>query len=102
MVTVREVPAAAGASTSTVSYVVTGDKRLPAATIPKVQASIRELGCSPNVAGRALFLNVALIEPRSRRAAARGIPIPDDLSIVVLASGEQPEVGRLPSLSGEG
>ena len=56
MVTIREVAAAAGVSASTVSYVVTGNKRLPAETVAKVRASIRDLGYRPNAAGRALSL----------------------------------------------
>lgn len=56
MVTIRDVAAAAGVSPSTVSYVVTGNKRLPPATVAKVQASIRELGYRPSAAGRALSL----------------------------------------------
>lgn len=56
MVTIREVATAAGVSPSTVSYVVTGNKKLPAATVAKVRASILELGYTPNAAGRALSL----------------------------------------------
>lgn len=56
MVTMRDVAAAAGVSLSTVSYVVTGNKKLPPETVAKVRASILELGYSPNAAGRALSL----------------------------------------------
>lgn len=56
MVTIREVAMAAGVSPSTVSYVVTGNKKLPAATVAKVRASILELGYTPNATGRALSL----------------------------------------------
>lgn len=56
MVTIKEVATAAGVSPSTVSYVVTGNKKLPAATVTKVRAAILELGYTPNPAGRALSL----------------------------------------------
>lgn len=56
MVTIREVAAAAGVPPSTVSYVITGNKRLPPETVAKVQASIRALGYRPSAAGRALSL----------------------------------------------
>jgi DNA-binding LacI/PurR family transcriptional regulator len=56
MVTIRDVAEAAGVAPSTVSYVLTGNKRLPQATVAKVRASALKLGYRPDPTARALSL----------------------------------------------
>lgn len=56
MVTIREVAAHAGVARSTVSYVLTGNKKLPEATRRKVLDSVAELGYRPDPMARALAL----------------------------------------------
>ncbi|GAB3283087.1 LacI family DNA-binding transcriptional regulator [Kineosporia babensis] len=56
MATIRDVAAAAGVAPSTVSYILRGKKRYPAATVERVMASIAELGYRPDSAARALAL----------------------------------------------
>ena len=53
MVTIRDVATDAGVSRSTVSYVLTGNKRLSPATVAKVRASMAKLGYRPDLAARA-------------------------------------------------
>ena len=57
MVTIREVAADAGVARSTVSYVLSGNKRMSDETIRRVMASVKKLGYRPNAAARALALN---------------------------------------------
>ncbi|MFT3975029.1 MAG: LacI family DNA-binding transcriptional regulator [Amaricoccus sp.] len=54
MVTITEVAAAAGASTSTVSHVLNGTRRVAPATAERVEAAIRAAGYAPNMLARAL------------------------------------------------
>lgn len=56
MVTIRDVAEAAGVSPSTVSYVFSGNKRLPATTVARVRASAATLGYRPHATARALSL----------------------------------------------
>lgn len=56
MVTIRDVAADAGVAPSTVSYVLSGNKRLPDATVQKVLTSVSRLGYRPSPTGRALAL----------------------------------------------
>ncbi len=56
MATIRDVAADAGVSRSTVSYVLSGKKRLRPATIARVRASMAKLGYRPDPAARALAL----------------------------------------------
>lgn len=56
MVTIRDVAAAAGVAPSTVSYALSGKKRLPPETVEKVRRSILELGYRPHATARALAL----------------------------------------------
>ncbi len=56
MVTIRDVAAAAGVAPSTVSYVLSGKKRLPPETVDRVRHSILELGYRPHATARALAL----------------------------------------------
>ncbi|RKN43978.1 LacI family DNA-binding transcriptional regulator [Streptomyces hoynatensis] len=53
MVTIRDVATDAGVSRSTVSYVLTGNKRLSPATVARVRASMAKLGYRPDLAARA-------------------------------------------------
>jgi DNA-binding LacI/PurR family transcriptional regulator len=54
--TIRDVAAAAGVAPSTVSNILSGKKKFPAATVERVMASITELGYRPDSAARALAL----------------------------------------------
>lgn len=56
MATIRDVAADAGVAASTVSYVLSGNKKLPAATVERVLASVARLGYRPSPAARALAL----------------------------------------------
>lgn len=56
MATIRDVAADAGVAASTVSYVLSGKKRLPDATVQRVLASVAKLGYRPSPAARALAL----------------------------------------------
>jgi len=56
MATIREVAADAGVAASTVSYVLSGNKKLPEPTVERVLASVRKLGYRPSPAARALSL----------------------------------------------
>jgi DNA-binding LacI/PurR family transcriptional regulator len=75
MVTIRDVAADAGVARSTVSYVLSGNKKLPEATRQKVLASVARLGYRPNPRARALALKrtnilgfLASIDLESREA----------------------------------
>jgi DNA-binding LacI/PurR family transcriptional regulator len=54
--TIRDVAASAGVAPSTVSNILSGKKKFPAATVDRVMASISELGYRPDPAARALAL----------------------------------------------
>ena len=54
MATIADVARAAGVSTSTVSYVLSGRRPISAATRARVEASIAELGYRPHAGARAL------------------------------------------------
>jgi DNA-binding LacI/PurR family transcriptional regulator len=56
MATIRDVAADAGVARSTVSYVLSGKKKLPAVTVERVMASVTKLGYRPDPAARALAL----------------------------------------------
>ncbi|MBU4335409.1 MAG: LacI family transcriptional regulator [Actinobacteria bacterium] len=56
MATIRDVAADAGVAASTVSYVLSGNKKLPQATVDRVLASVARLGYRPSPAARALAL----------------------------------------------
>ena len=56
MATIRDVAADAGVARSTVSYVLSGKKKLPQATIDRVLASVAKLNYRPDPAARALAL----------------------------------------------
>ncbi len=75
MVTIRDVAADAGVARSTVSYVLSGKKKLPDATRERVLASVSKLGYRPDPAARALALRrtnilgfLASIDPASRES----------------------------------
>lgn len=75
MVTIRDVAADAGVARSTVSYVLSGKKKLPDATRERVLASVTKLGYRPDPAARALALRrtnilgfLASIDPASRES----------------------------------
>lgn len=57
MVTIRDVAADAGVARSTVSYVLSGNKRMSEETVHRVLASVKKLGYRPNAAARALALS---------------------------------------------
>lgn len=57
MVTIREVAADAGVARSTVSYVLSGKKRMGDETVRRVLASVKKLGYRPSAAARALALS---------------------------------------------
>ncbi|SEF00067.1 LacI family DNA-binding transcriptional regulator [Ruania alba] len=54
MATIDDVAKRAGVATSTVSYVLSGKRRISAATRAKVQAAVAELGYHPHAGARAL------------------------------------------------
>lgn len=54
--TIRDVAADAGVAASTVSYVLSGRKKLPEPTVQRVLASVAKLGYRPSPAARALAL----------------------------------------------
>ncbi|QHC67796.1 substrate-binding domain-containing protein [Rathayibacter sp. VKM Ac-2759] len=56
MVTIRDVAADAGVARSTVSYVLSGNKKLPEATRMRVLESVARLGYRPDPMARALAL----------------------------------------------
>jgi LacI family transcriptional regulator len=56
MVTIRDVAADAGVARSTVSYVLSGNKKLPEATRTRVLESVARLGYRPDPLARALAL----------------------------------------------
>ena len=56
VITIRDVAADAGVAVSTVSYALSGRKKLPEATVRKVQASATKLGYRPSSTGKALAL----------------------------------------------
>lgn len=56
MATIRDVAADAGVAASTVSYVLSGNKKLPDATVQRVLLSVAKLGYRPSPAARALAL----------------------------------------------
>lgn len=57
MVTIRDVAADAGVARSTVSYVLSGNKRMSEDTVRRVLASVKKLGYRPSAAARALALS---------------------------------------------
>lgn len=67
MATIADVARAAGVSTSTVSYVLSGRRPISAATRSRVEASIAKLGYRPHAGARALASNrtnvLALVAP---------------------------------------
>ncbi len=67
MVTISDVARAAGVSTSTVSYVLSGKRTISPETRERVHRSIRELGYHPHAGARALASSrtrvVALVAP---------------------------------------
>ena len=82
----------AGVSTSTVSYALSGERPISAATRERIEAAMAELGYTPNalaggLAGRRSRI-LALLFP----AAARGIGS-DDLEYVVAAADAARELG---------
>lgn len=56
MATIRDVASDAGVAPSTVSYVLSGRKKLPEATVQRVLESVARLGYRPSPAARALAL----------------------------------------------
>lgn len=56
MATIRDVAADAGVAPSTVSYVLSGRKKLPETTVQHVLASVAKLGYRPSPTARALAL----------------------------------------------
>lgn len=54
MVTMDDVASRAGVSTSTVSHVLNGTRKVSAATLQAVQRAIQELGYIPNTLARSL------------------------------------------------
>ena len=68
MTTIRDVAAHAGVSTTTVSHVVNGTRRVDAATAARVEAAIDELGYRPNALARSM---------RRGRTHTVGIVLPD-------------------------
>lgn len=74
MVTIRDVAADAGVARSTVSYVLSGNKKLPEATRLRVLESVARLGYRPDPMARALALRrtnilgfFASVDPESRQ-----------------------------------
>lgn len=74
MVTIRDVAADAGVARSTVSYVLSGNKKLPEATRKRVLESVARLGYRPDPMARALALRrtnilgfFASVDPESRQ-----------------------------------
>ncbi|MBF4636106.1 LacI family DNA-binding transcriptional regulator [Agreia pratensis] len=74
MVTIRDVAADAGVARSTVSYVLSGNKKLPEKTRLRVLESVARLGYRPDPMARALALRrtnilglLASIDPSSRQ-----------------------------------
>ena len=68
MTTIRDVAAHAGVSTTTVSHVVNGTRRVDAGTAARVKAAIDELGYRPNALARSM---------RRGRTHTVGIVLPD-------------------------
>lgn len=68
MTTIRDVAAQAGVSTTTVSHVVNGTRKVDAGTAARVEAAIRELGYRPNALARSM---------RRGRTHTVGIVLPD-------------------------
>lgn len=76
MATINDVARAAGVSTSTVSYVLSGRRPISPETRARVEASILELGYRPNAGARALASRrsqvIALVAPLR---ADNGVPV---------------------------
>ena len=77
MTTIMDVAAAAGVSTSTVSYVLSGKRTISSATRSRVQRAIEELGYRPNAGARALA---------SKRTNVIGLVVPlrEDVNVNVI------------------
>ena len=77
MVTIADVARAAGVSTSTVSYVLSGRRPISPATRARVEASIAELGYRPHAGARALAR-------RHTRVLALVAPLRTDINVPVI------------------
>lgn len=77
MATIHDVARAAGVSTSTVSYVLSGKRSISAATRARVERSIKELGYRPHAGARALA---------SSRTNVLGLVVPlrEDVNVSVI------------------
>ena len=88
--TIREVAARAGVSIGTVSNVLTGRKSVHPATRDAIDAAIRELGYTPNVAAR------SLIARRGRAHARHGPDVPRLTAVGYVCADFMARVGVLP------
>ncbi len=77
MVTIVDVARAAGVAPSTVSYVISGKRRISPGTRTRVEQCIRELGYHPNAGARALASS-------RTNVVALAVPLRADLNLSVI------------------
>jgi DNA-binding LacI/PurR family transcriptional regulator len=77
VVTIVDVARAAGVAPSTVSYVISGKRRISPGTRTRVERCIRELGYHPNAGARALASN-------RTNVVALAVPLRADLNLSVI------------------
>lgn len=77
MVTIVDVARAAGVAPSTVSYVISGKRRISPTTRRRVEQCIRDLGYHPNAGARALASN-------RTNVLALAVPLRPDLNLSVI------------------
>ncbi|QUQ68224.1 LacI family DNA-binding transcriptional regulator [Kutzneria sp. CA-103260] len=77
MVTIVDVARAAGVAPSTVSYVISGKRRISTDTRNRVEQCIRDLGYHPNAGARALASN-------RTNVVALAVPLRADLNLSVI------------------
>ena len=77
MVTIVDVARAAGVAPSTVSYVISGKRRISPSTRQRVEQCIRDLGYHPNAGARALATS-------RTNVLALAVPLRPDLNLSVI------------------
>ncbi len=93
MATLADVADAAGVSRSTVSYVLTGNRPISAATRERIERAMQELGYTPNPFARGLKARSAKIIALSCPIAGTGMPGLTMLEYVMSASQRAQERG---------